>query len=281
LHSDVVVTSPEATGELGKRAIVVVVALPLVAVAIGLGARPSAALFGAAAAIACWEYYRLVFGSIPAVAWVGVAFAAVLPIVPAAGVSDVGSAVLAIVATTSMLAWVVHLFWGPRATAPERVGHIVAGLLFCSLGPLALAALRAGADGSAWAVLVLVASWANDAAAYAVGSALGRNKLCPEVSPRKTWEGLLGGLCGGVLALLLLRPWLPRYLSADACVLLGVLVGVLGSLGDLSKSMLKRAYHAKDASHLFPGHGGMLDRIDSILFAAPVVWLVRITLFPR
>jgi phosphatidate cytidylyltransferase len=128
---------------------------------------------------------------------------------------------------------------------------------------------------------VLIATWANDTAAYLVGSTLGRNKLWPAVSPHKTWEGLIAGLCGGVLGLLAARPWLPRYLSVDACVALGALAGVVGPLGDLCKSMLKRAYHVKDAGHLFPGHGGMLDRIDSILFVAPVMWVVRLTLFPR
>jgi len=266
-------------GEVAKRLIVAVIALPLLAVIISLGSRASAALFAAAAAIACWEYYRLALGSFSPVAWVGIACAAAMPLVPAMRGIHVGATLFGIVVAASVLIWFGQLFWPPRARAPERVGHMTAGLLFCAFGPIALSALRAGGDGISWTALVLIATWANDTAAYLVGSRLGRNKLCRQVSPNKTWEGFFGGLCGGVMALLLLRPWLPRSLTAGACVGLGLLAGIFGPLGDLSKSMLKRAYHVKDASHLFPGHGGMLDRIDSIVFTAPVVWLLRLTIF--
>jgi len=268
-------------GELVKRVIVAVVALPLLGLLIVHGAWTSAIVFAAAAALACWEYYRMVFGSVPAVAWLAIACGAAMAIVPASGASDRGTLLLAIVAATSMLVWIDHLFRGPHASAPGRIGHITAGLLFCSLGPVALTALRATADGIAWAALVLVAGWANDSAAYLVGRAIGRHKLSSEISPYKTWEGFFGGLGGGVLALSLLRPWLPPYLGTGACVTLGLVAGVFGPLGDLSKSMLKRAYGVKDASHIIPGHGGILDRIDSLLFTAPLVWILRVTLFRR
>ena len=155
------------------------------------------------------------------------------------------------------------------------------GLLFCSVGLAALSSLRAGPDGIAWTAVVLGASWANDTAAYLVGRAFGRHKLCVSVSPGKTWEGFLAGLCGGVLALLLIRPFLPRYLDSTACVALGTVAGLFGPVGDLCKSMLKRAYQVKDTGRLFPGHGGMLDRIDAVLFVAPAVWLFRWIFFHR
>ena len=267
-------------GEIGKRIAVAVLMLPLVALIVAWDARAGAVLFSAAAAIGCWEYYRLVFGTMSLAAWLGLVAAAAIPLVPALVAPDQAGAVLfAIVGATSILTWTIHLFGGPRPIAPERAGHITAGLLFCSVGLAALSALRTGEDGVAWTAVVLVSCWANDSAAYFVGRAIGRFKLCVAVSPGKTWEGFLAGLCGGISALLLIRHFLPRYLGIDACVALGALGGLLGPLGDLCKSMLKRAYHVKDTGRLFPGHGGMLDRIDAILFVAPAVWLLRITVF--
>lgn len=254
--------------------------LPVVALMVAADARVSALLFSAAAAISCWEYYRLVFGAFPFAAWIGLACAAAIPLVPAFGPRDeVGGLLFAVVAVASVSTWSVNLFAGPRSVAPERAGHIMAGLLFCSVGLAALSALRAGADGIAWTTVVLGATWANDTTAYLVGRAFGRLKLWAAVSPGKTWEGLLAGLFGGTLALLLIRPFLPRYLDVTACVALGTVAGLFGPLGDLCKSMLKRAYHVKDTGRLFPGHGGMLDRIDAVLFVAPVVWLFRLVFF--
>jgi phosphatidate cytidylyltransferase len=260
--------------------VVAVVALPLVAALVALGKGPSALLFAAAAGIACSEYYRLTVGVNSVAAPIGIAAAAALPLAPAFLLAaNVAPALFGIVAATSMLTWTIHLFEGPRAVAPERAGHIVAGLLFSSVGLVALSALRAAADGIAWTAVVLVGTWANDTGAYFAGKTFGRHKLCPAVSPHKTWEGFVAGLVAGILALLAARPWLPRYLDAGACGALGALIGLVAPVGDLCKSMLKRAYHVKDAGHLFPGHGGMLDRIDGVLFAAPIVWIVRVAFF--
>lgn len=272
----------ERSADFGKRAAVAVLGLPVVGWLVAIDARASVVLFSTAAAVATWEYYRLVFGVVPPAAWIGLAAAATMPLIPAlVSPGEAGAVLFAIVGATSMLTWVASLFGGTRATAPERAGHVVGGTLFCSFGLVALSALRAGKDGVAWTAVVLVAAWANDTAAYVVGRFAGRLRLWPAVSPGKTWEGALAGLCGGILALLLVRPFLPRYLSVAACVAIGVLSGLLGPLGDLCKSMLKRAYHAKDTGHILPGHGGILDRIDSILFIAPAVWLFRLALLGR
>ena len=118
--------------------------------------------------------------------------------------------------------------------------------------------------------------WGNDTAAYFVGRSLGRHKLLPAVSPGKTWEGLLGGTVGGIAALLAVQGLLPQGLGVRDCLVLGLLTAIFGPLGDLSKSMLKRTYQVKDSGHLLPGHGGMLDRIDAVLFNAPVVLGYRV-----
>jgi phosphatidate cytidylyltransferase len=122
-----------------------------------------------------------------------------------------------------------------------------------------------------WVVVVLLGVWAFDSAAFFTGKFLGRHKLATLVSPSKTWEGVMGGIIGGVVATILTTRLvnIPIYHA----MILGVLIGVAGQIGDLAESLMKRQTHVKDSSHLFPGHGGMLDRIDSQLFAVIVVYL--------
>jgi phosphatidate cytidylyltransferase len=265
--------------ELVNRITVAGIAVPIVAVIVASGERVSSWLFGAAAGVACWEYLRLTVRRIGPSAWTGIVAATILPLVPARFAEPaVGLGLFIVVASASMLIWVIELFSPERETAPERVGHVLAALLFSSVGMTALSALRAGPSGGVWVALVLVATWSNDTAAYAVGRMFGRHRLWPAVSPKKTWEGLAGGFWGGVLGLLLMRPWLPPQVSDAFCLGAGVAVGVVAPVGDLCKSMLKRAYHVKDMSTLLPGHGGVLDRIDGVLFAAPVIWLLKTVL---
>jgi phosphatidate cytidylyltransferase len=125
--------------------------------------------------------------------------------------------------------------------------------------------------GASFALLPFFLAWVCDSAAYAVGLAFGRTRLMPEVSPKKSVEGALAGLAAAVGAAFLARVWFAPYLTAVDAAVLGVLVGVLGQLGDLVESLLKRDAQTKDTSRLIPGHGGVLDRFDSVLFAAPVV----------
>jgi phosphatidate cytidylyltransferase len=273
-HGATPVPARRAWTEVGKRVGVAVLVLPPVGWLIWRGGPWSAGLFGLGAAIAAWEYYRLALGPRDPAAWIGVATAAVLPLLPwAARGGDVGAALFVCLAAASMLAWGYHLARGPRAEAPVRVGHLLAGLLFSSVGLVALSALRMRPDGVAWTAAVLVGTWANDACAFFGGKALGRHKLMPKVSPGKTWEGFLCGLAGGAAALLLVRTLLLAPLGWLDGVVIALVAGTFGPVGDLCKSMLKRAYHVKDSGRLFPGHGGMLDRIDAVLFNAPVVLL--------
>lgn len=122
-----------------------------------------------------------------------------------------------------------------------------------------------------WVIVVLLGVWAFDSAAFFTGKFLGRHKLATLVSPSKTWEGVIGGIVGGVVATLITtRPINVPFYHA---VILGIFISVAGQIGDLAESLIKRQTHVKDSSHLFPGHGGMLDRIDSQLFGVIVVYL--------
>ena len=267
---------PARASELTNRLAVAAIGLPIVALILVTDARASAWLFSAAAAVGCWEYTRLALRRIEPIASIGIAAAAVMPLLPAyVRGPSVGTMLFVVVAAATMGIWTVALFTPSRETAPERVGHVLSALLFSTVGMVALSSLRAAADGVAWAVVVLVTTWSNDTFAYLGGRVLGRHKLWPSVSPHKTWEGLVVGFLGGVLGPLVIRRWLPREMTPGLCLAIGVVGGVAAPVGDLCKSVLKRAYHVKDTSRLLPGHGGVLDRIDGVLFVAPVLWLMR------
>jgi len=125
-----------------------------------------------------------------------------------------------------------------------------------------------------WVLLALFVTFGSDTAAYFIGKAFGKHKLAPQISPGKTWEGAIAGVFGGIVIALLFTfssPWqLPiDYLEA---VLLGAVISVVGQLGDLVESLLKRNFGFKDSGFLMPGHGGILDRLDSILFAGAAAY---------
>jgi phosphatidate cytidylyltransferase len=123
-----------------------------------------------------------------------------------------------------------------------------------------------------WVLAVLLGVWGFDGAAFFVGHYFGRHKLAPHISPAKTWEGAIGGLVLSIAAALLLtvKPLgVPWYLA----IVLGILIGVAAVLGDLAESLIKRQTQVKDSGHFMPGHGGMLDRLDSVLFVVIVVYV--------
>jgi phosphatidate cytidylyltransferase len=128
---------------------------------------------------------------------------------------------------------------------------------------------------------MLVTIWGGDTSALLVGRRWGRHALSPVISPRKTNEGALGGLLGGTAAAVALRYLAFGNLALHHVVVASLLIGMAGQLGDLGESMLKRAAGVKDSSGLIPGHGGILDRIDSLLFALPVTYYILLFLSGR
>jgi phosphatidate cytidylyltransferase len=132
--------------------------------------------------------------------------------------------------------------------------------------------LRALPDGVHWVLLLVWVTWLGETAAYAVGSLIGRHKLAPRISPGKTVEGAVAQLVASLLAALTAGGWLfPALVLRDAIVV-GLLLGVLGQVGDLVESALKRSVGTKDTGQVIPGHGGILDRIDGLLFNAPALF---------
>jgi phosphatidate cytidylyltransferase len=141
--------------------------------------------------------------------------------------------------------------------------------------------LRGLEDGRNWVYLAMLTTFANDTSAYFVGRARGKHKLTPAISPAKTWEGAIGGLVGAILAAVVIAtvlklisvkvgaPFVFRYWQI---MLLGFLVGLFAQLGDLIESLLKRNMGVKESGNLLPGHGGVLDRFDSLIFVGAVIY---------
>jgi phosphatidate cytidylyltransferase len=165
--------------------------------------------------------------------------------------------------------------WGLTLAIPLYIGWPMS--FFLVLRGYQVSVLHLGSSplltlptGAWWLLLTLLATWACDGGAFFVGRALGRHKLASRLSPSKTWEGFAGGLLMAVIASLLLTV-LPLGVPWYFAVILGLLIGGAATLGDLAESLIKRQAHVKDSSHLLPGHGGMLDRCDSLLFVVMVV----------
>jgi phosphatidate cytidylyltransferase len=256
------------------RVATALVVLPLLVLALLFG--PPAlvvALVGAAMLTGLFEFFSLVR-------------AARFEPLPLAGVL-VGAAFFLDVAlpdTFGVPLWpaaLVLFLAGALALSPEAPGGIAGAALTlfgaAYLGVLggtigALRQLSPLSDGAFRLLLLLGIVMCADTAAFFVGGALGRHPLAPSLSPGKTVEGALGGLGGGALGALLVRALWLASLPASHAVVLGVLVAALSVVGDLFESLLKRWAGQKDSGRLFPGHGGMLDRLDSLLFGAPLLY---------
>ena len=262
-----------------KRVISALVGVPLVFLAIYLGGAWFAAAVGLVALAGLREYFRMVehagYGASSAYA------------IPAALVILVPTAVWASLPALAsggtfalLLALVYLLFLQARSGDVAKWGIAVTGVFYVAwlLGHFIL--LRSLPDGARWIILALLVTWATDTGAYFSGRALGRHRLAPRISPKKTWEGSIGGLLWAVGGALLLS-WLfgvpgnPLHAAA-----VGAIVGIVSQLGDLAESMLKRQTGVKDSGRSIPGHGGVLDRLDSLLFAVPVVYYYAIWVLP-
>ena len=173
--------------------------------------------------------------------------------------------------TISFVALFIYSILDARETtaAVSRMSLTMFGIFYVSLFFSYLLLLHAGASGPALILFLLCVTWGGDAAAYFVGTWTGRHPLSPRISPKKTIEGAAGGLAGGILTALLCRYLFLKGAGVFASVVAGAGINVMNQLGDISESLLKRAFGIKDSGAIFPGHGGVLDRIDSVLFAAP------------
>lgn len=224
---------------------------------------------------ASWECYRMLRarGAEPFVGLGLVATAALL--------GSFGGWSRAVTPATTLAALVMaaSLLAMARRPSPERmldtIVHTAFPVVFVGLTLGYVLALRMvpAADATDVVLLLFICVIFGDTAAYYIGSTFGRRRLAPAISPRKSWEGAAGALVGAVIGALVAHFWFYTRLPLAHALAIGVLLGAAGLLGDLAESMVKRACGVKDSSRLLPGHGGVLDRTDGLLFAAPVLYL--------
>jgi phosphatidate cytidylyltransferase len=208
----------------------------------------------------------------------GLAATALAALTPSVGGAGVALGALAL-AGAGTLAWLALAGADPSG-ALARAGVTTLGAAYVG-GLLAFALLlRQGPAGPTRVLAAALITWAGDIAAFYAGRAFGRRPLAPRISPGKTVEGAVVGLIASTLAAAAAGPWFwPGHLMVGATA--GTLVGLAGQVGDLAESLLKRSLGAKDSGRLIPGHGGVLDRIDSLLFALPAFYgLARLGLVP-
>jgi phosphatidate cytidylyltransferase len=150
------------------------------------------------------------------------------------------------------------------------------GLIYVGFLASHLVLLRGLADGASWLIILTAITAGSDTGAYYAGSRLGKRELCPNISPNKTVEGGIGGVAGGVVAGLVLALIFPVAVPLWLLVLLAIVLSLTGMVGDLVESVIKRGYRVKDSGRLLGAHGGVLDRVDSLLMAAPVLYYMLI-----
>ncbi len=263
----------EKNRNLVVRIVTAVILLPVVLTLLVLGGWWTAGLVAVAAAACALEYELITQGRLGPAEILAVLGAGLISLAAAAHPLRFTMLAAWILWAVFIAASVQALFAPDRERAPTRTAHVVTGCLYAGLGLGPIAALRVGPEGLQWVISALVITWANDTCAYFAGRLFGRHKLHPAVSPNKTWEGFVGGAVGSVVGMFIARWVAFPALTATDCLILGLVGAVLGPLGDLCESLLKRAHGVKDSGALIPGHGGLLDRVDALLFNAPAVYL--------
>lgn len=272
--------------ELTRRILFALVGAPLTVGLIYAGGWIFTAALGAVAAIGAWELIRMARAAgsepleIPAIA-----LAAIIPLLVHASYLGVyrvtlTEVVLIFLALLATMIWARGIERKPLVSFSVTIAAVIYPSLVTYMYPLRYHDYAVGAlAGTVLVMFPVAVTWATDTGAYAFGRLFGRHKLIPSVSPSKTVEGAFGGLLVATLGTwayvtFLLKPFAHLSLTSMGIVVLAIVIGLVGQVGDLAESLLKRDARVKDSSKLLPGHGGILDRFDSLLFVLPVAYLL-------
>ena len=257
------------------------VCLPLLILIIWFGSFWFSMLVVVAAAVGSFEFCRLAikwghkprahFVTIWAVVFVaGAHFMSSSPVKSASGAILILTLAIIIVGTVISLAWMLWLSRRGFSLTDWIITNIAA--LYTG-GLLSYAVLIRGLDqGREWILLSLGVIFVSDTLALIVGKIIGRHPIAPKISPQKTWEGSLGSFVGGVVAGVILTGLLDIPITVGIAAIFGIGLSIVGQLGDLAQSRMKRAAGVKDSGRVVPGHGGLLDRLDSVVFNMPLVY---------
>ena len=272
--------------ELTRRILFAVIAAPASIAIVYVGDWALTILLSVLAALAAWELFRIAqqAGSFP-FDLAGIGLAALFPIAVHAQRRGVYNLSLTLIVAMVLLLFASAIWLrGPSGKPLSSVAITAFGVMYASLFSYIYLlryhdyAIGAGA-GTILVLLPVLLTWATDIGAYIVGRTFGRKKLIPSISPGKTVEGAIGGLGTAVVICLVyvrfvLMPYAQLGLTIQGAVLFAIVVSIAAQTGDLAESLLKREARVKDSSSIIPGHGGVLDRFDSLLFVLPIAFLL-------
>jgi phosphatidate cytidylyltransferase len=266
-----------------KRWITGLSALPILIVCVVTGGTLFSVLVGVAGLVCLWEYFRIACPPgtrliAEPILLAGYAGGAALIVCAHAARPDLIPVVLGLNVLASGL---ISLFCFPsRRGVVELVAKQIQGLCYIPLPLALLILLRMAPGGMTWVFLLCAVIFAGDTAALYAGTLWGRHKLSPSISPGKTVEGALAGLAANLAIGAAAKAVFLSELGWIPCLMFAIAAGGAGQIGDLFESELKRMSNVKDSGGILPGHGGILDRVDALLFAAPVAYVFRLVVIP-
>jgi phosphatidate cytidylyltransferase len=258
-----------------QRVAVAAVAIPLILLVVYVGGPLFHIVIGAGLAVAALELYHAMRGSWLAALAMGAAVSAALL---SAAATEGFDWLVYTLAGVSLASLAIPVLTADVEQAAVNLGGFLVAVIYCGFLGAHFILLRDLDGGRELVFLVLLATYTADSFAYFAGKTIGRHKFSPRISPNKTWEGTAAAMAGGFLAVILLNWWLDIDLASEEVIPLAILFPVFCVVGDLAESVLKRSLGVKDTSGLIPGHGGVVDRLDSLLFTAVLVfywvWLI-------
>ncbi|MGW8250380.1 MAG: phosphatidate cytidylyltransferase [Anaerolineales bacterium] len=272
---------------LAKRVLVAAILLPIGLVLIWLGGMAFALMVALILSLAAWEYVSLFRAGGLQPSGVLVVTGTLALVIGRYFTGFSSAAWLVSLVILASMAYHLVAYERGRDQAGTDFGVTLAGVMYFGWIGSYLISLRELPEGVWWVLLALPSVWLADSGAYFIGRRFGRHKLSPRLSPKKTWEGYLGGVLFGVLGGALLAYIWSFWTGPDTYItplngaLMGLVLSVITTLGDLGESMIKRQVGVKDSGKLLPGHGGVFDRIDSWLWAGVLAYYLVVWVFIR
>jgi phosphatidate cytidylyltransferase len=267
---------------LSKRLIVAIILIPVGVTLIKIGGWPFTLFIALFLGVAAWEFCNLFkkAGYAPATSLViiGVVALTITRLLSGFKYQDL---ILTIIVLSAMSYHLIAYERG-RDTSATDFSISLAGLVYLGILGSHLISLRLLPEGLWWFMLIMPVAWMADSGAFFIGSRFGKHRMAPRLSPKKSWEGYVGGIVVGIITgIVLSYLWglVSPVMSLSKGVIVGVVLSVLPTLGDLGESMIKRQFGVKDSGNLLPGHGGILDRVDSWIWAAAIGYYLVLLLW--
>ena len=270
--------------ELQKRIIVAAIGIPIGIILIYLGGLFFIITIITISSIALWEFYKLAEKRGYPSDWIlglalGTAILTTYYIFNNFGnetSEEIFYGIVTVYLFSFLLVPLYLLFNDKKGHYLARIGVVFTGFFYISLPFFCLVLLRDLDNGFYYTILTFASIWVCDSAAYFIGRKFGKHKLMPSVSPQKSIEGAIAGFIASSIFFVILSNYFIADIPLHLSIVLGIIIGIFGQIGDLIESKFKRDADIKDSSNIIPGHGGVLDRFDSIIFVVPFVFIILI-----